>query len=1217
MYNVPGPDRHGEFVELCNVSTGTVDLTGMYFRDGVGDCEFQAGPVLAPGERTIVAHEDSTNTYNGASIGARYTDTLINSGGRIRLRDRYTNTVVSVRYDDEETWGWPKAPDGDGYSLVIIDPLGDDDDPANWRRSTFLGGSPGEADPAAAPPAVIINEVMANNLSVTNRGTYYPDWLELLNPYGFDVNVSGWALTDGSGAWWPFPSGAVIPASSHVMLWCDPLQNPTTNAIAGTMNTGFGLSSTRGEGVFLYNELDNRQDAVSFGLQLADASVGRTPDGGADWALNTPTPGATNLAAQTASPTNLVINEWMCDPATAFLFDWFEVYNSDSNAPVLLSGLWACTSNDADKLERPLSFIPPLGFARFVRDDTNRADSTDLPLPANGGLIALLDENSNTFDLVVYGPQGTDVSSGRLPDGAATICDFPASQSPGAPNYLPDYAGPILNEVMADNRSSVSNSQGDCPDWIELYNPSTNAFDLTGLGLTDDTRVPGKWLFPSNSVLASNAFLRIWCDDTAPTSAVYGTAMNAGLRLSRTSDGVYLFDGVEKVNEVEFGFQVRDLSIGLTPSNGWQLLAHPTPGATNAAAAPLAQPAENYALINEWMVSPASGPGWFEVYNSHTQLPVRLTGLYLSNNNPSREARHQVGPLCFVGPERHVVFIADGDPTRGRDHVAFFLDDNLRFSTAPLGEFQYIQPLFTGDVAVAGVGGGLLPDGNSPGWFEFRETASPGRSNYRRLNSVVINEVLSHTDEPLEDAIELHNPGDRPVNIGGWYLSQDRDDLKRFRIPDGTTLAAGGHWVFYEAEFNGGTGSLVPFQLDSALGESLYLSKAFGDALTGDMTQVRFGALLNGVSAGRWVNSQGEMHFVPLAARTFGVDNPATLPEFRNGEGASNSPPRVGPVVISEIMYHPTNGGFEYVELHNTGAVDLPLYDPAHPSNTWRLTRAVGYAFETNVSIPAGGHLLVTETNAATFTNTCSVPAGVRVLGPYDGKLENRGGTLELLQPDTPQRPTDPDPGYVPYCLVERVAYDDRAPWPVWADGHGPALERRDVRAYGNDPANWTFYVAGGSPGATNETREYVDADGDGMADMWERAYFTNGFDVTAVQPGLDGPDGDGINNRREYVLGFDPVAGTDADFRVQLTGQGTNLHVVFETRPAAGPGYEGLERIYSLVHRTNALAQEGWAPAPGASEVTGDGTPSTNALPTDTPHNLYRCRVRLRPMGE
>ena len=1218
MYNVPGPDRHGEFVELRNVSTHSVDLTGMYFEDGVGDCEFESGPVLAPGERTIVAHEDSTNNFGGVSIGARYSSTLLNTGGRIRLReirDNATNTVVSVRYDDDEARGWPKAPDGGGHSLVIIDPLGDDDDPANWRRSTFPGGSPGQPDPAPAPAPIVINEIMADNVSTTNRGGQYPDWIELHNAYGFNVNVSGWAVSDGSGAWWHFPNGTSIPANSHTVLWCDPQGEPTTNAADLTMNTGFGLSSTRGEGVFLYNELTNRLDAVSFGLQLADASVGRVPDGAENWDLNAPTPGSSNLAAQTGSPTNLVINEWMSDPAAAYLFDWFELYNADAHSPILLSGIWACTSNDADKLERPLSFIAPGGFARFIRDDTNRADSTDLPLPAGGGLIALLDEDGHTFDRVVYGAQGTDVSSGRLPDGTETLRDFPASQSPGASNYLPDYAGPIFNEVMADNRSAVSNALGQFPDWIELRNPTSNAFDLSGMGLTDDPRLPGKWLFPSNSIVAGGAFLRIWCDGAAPTDTVYGTEMNVGFGLSRISDGIHLYDGVEKVDSVAYGFQIADLSVGVTASNGWQLLEYPTPTDANAGVARLGTPATNSLFINEWMVLPVSGPAWFEVYNAHTQLPVRLSGLYLSDNNPTREAKHEIGPLCFVGPNRHVVFIADGDPTRGRDHVAFTLDDKLRFSTSLLGQFRYVSPLYTGDVAEAGVSAGWLPDAALEPVATFHGTPSPGASNYRRLENVVINEVLSHTDTPLEDAIELHNPGPGEINVGGWYLSQDRHVLKKFRIPSNTLLPAGGYKAFYEVQFNGGAGSLVPFQLDSAMGESLYLSKAVSDALTGDMTQVAFGALKNGVSAGRWINSRDEAHFVPLSEPTFGADNPATLAEFRAGTGASNAAPRVGPIVISEIMYHPTNGGCEYVELHNAGAAEFPLYDPAHPSNTWRLANAVSYAFETNISIPAGGHLVVTESDPATFTNTCPATNGTRVLGPYTGRLENGGGRLELLQPDTPQRPTDPDPGYVPYCLVERVAYDDEAPWPTWPDGHGPALERREALRYGDDPANWVSYVAGGSPGTSNVVDEYVDDDGDGMADTWERAYYTNGFDVTAVLPDSDGPDGDGIGNQREYVLGFDPVAGTDNDFHVRIDGYGTNLHVVFGTRDATGPGYRGLERIYALERTSNAPA--GWAPVPGMGPVTGDGTPSTNVVPLDTGYGLYRCRVRLRPAGE
>ena len=44
---------------------------------------------------------------------------------------------------------------------------------------------------------------------------------------------------------------------------------------------------------------------------------------------------------------------------------------------------------------------------------------------------------------------------------------------------------------------------------------------------------------------------------------------------------------------------------------------------------------------------------------------------------------------------------------------------------------------------------------------------SPAESNYRRLTTVAINEVLTHTDLPLEDAIELHNLTGSPIDVSG------------------------------------------------------------------------------------------------------------------------------------------------------------------------------------------------------------------------------------------------------------------------------------------------------------------------------------------------------------------------------------------------------------------------------------------------------------------
>jgi hypothetical protein len=85
------------------------------------------------------------------------------------------------------------------------------------------------------------------------------------------------------------------------------------------------------------------------------------------------------------------------------------------------------------------------------------------------------------------------------------------------------------------------------------------------------------------------------------------------------------------------------------------------------------------------------------------------------------------------------------------------------------------------------------------------------------LTNVVINEVLTHTDPPLEDAVELYNPALTPVDISGWFLSNTPDNLKKFRIPDGTVIPASGYKVFYEYEFNPNPASSTSFTAEFGL----------------------------------------------------------------------------------------------------------------------------------------------------------------------------------------------------------------------------------------------------------------------------------------------------------------------------------------------------------------------------------------------------------------
>ena len=343
---------------------------------------------------------------------------------------------------------------------------------------------------------------------------------------------------------------------------------------------------------------------------------------------------------------------------------------------------------------------------------------------------------------------------------------------------------------------------------------------------------------------------------------------------------------------------------------------------------------------------------------------------------------------------------------------------------------------------------------------------SPGGPDALAARDVVINEILAHTDPPLEDAVELRNLTTNAVSLAGWYLSDDSAARKKYRFPEGTVIPPLGYLTVYQDQLSSGP---APFALSSK-GDDLFLSEA--DAAGNLVRFVDFHAYeasQNGYSFGRWPDGTGP--FTTLAAPTFGVSAPADLAEFRTGTGARNTGPKVGPVVLNEIMYHPAESNApgrmpaEYVELLNISGAAVPLYNLETPTNTWSLTGGISFSFPTNLVLQPGELLLVTATNdLAGFRESYGIPQEVRVLGPWLKSLNNAGDTVRLRAPNNLELADNTVARYV----VDEVSYRDQLPWPLAADGLGGALERTDPAAYGNTPANWHSAPDGATPGRTN-----------------------------------------------------------------------------------------------------------------------------------------------------
>lgn len=343
--------------------------------------------------------------------------------------------------------------------------------------------------------------------------------------------------------------------------------------------------------------------------------------------------------------------------------------------------------------------------------------------------------------------------------------------------------------------------------------------------------------------------------------------------------------------------------------------------------------------------------------------------------------------------------------------------------------------------------------GGSPGSDDSAATHPP--------HTVVINEVMTHSDVYPNDWIELYNTTNHEVDISGWYLSDSNNDesaLMKYRIADGTSLAPYGYVVFTQDDHFGSLssdpGKMVAFAL-SQNGEAVYLSSELDQSgrLTGYREQEDFGASANGVTFGRYYKASTDTYnFVSMSSES---------------PGSANAFPEVGPIVISEVMYHPIlpEGSsydadeYEYIELYNKSASSVTLYDLVE-ATAWKFTEGIDFTFPTltPVTIDPGQYLVVARNPDAFSLRYPSVPAD-KIVGAYDGRLSNSGEKLEL------SRPGDFDGVERFYIRVDRVNYSDGSHpqdnpggidlWPTSADGYGDSLIRTNMSLYGNDPGNW------------------------------------------------------------------------------------------------------------------------------------------------------------------
>ncbi|MCH1508512.1 MAG: lamin tail domain-containing protein, partial [Akkermansiaceae bacterium] len=243
----------------------------------------------------------------------------------------------------------------------------------------------------------------------------------------------------------------------------------------------------------------------------------------------------------------------------------------------------------------------------------------------------------------------------------------------------------------------------------------------------------------------------------------------------------------------------------------------------------------------------------------------------------------------------------------------------------------------------------------------------------------------------------------------------------------------------------------------------------------------------------------------------YGFDG--TLIDFDNitiiGTGTV-TPAAAGLLVVSELMYHPDDDAYEFIELFNTSALTLDLEGMS-------FNDGIDYTFPA-VFLAPGEHIVVARDLTAFRARYGATPV---VAGEYqapDGsnKFSDGGENVRLVDS-------------LGSTILE-FSYGDDAPWPTSADGAGYSLEliNPDPSTIASDPINWrSSRQVNGSAGTTDSDDLATWANTKGIADLT-----------------LD-PDGDGYSHLAEFLFMTDPFTSDvpsissrilDGKFQLQLT---------------------------------------------------------------------------------
>ncbi len=136
----------------------------------------------------------------------------------------------------------------------------------------------------------------------------------------------------------------------------------------------------------------------------------------------------------------------------------------------------------------------------------------------------------------------------------------------------------VVNEIMAQNTSTITDQDGEFEDWVELYNNTDTTLSLDNLFMTDSDTNLIKWQFPTGLTIEPHDYLTIWADEDGAQAGLH-----ASFKLSASGESVILaYANGTIIETVNFGAQTANLGYARIPNGtGDFVIQSPTYNANN------------------------------------------------------------------------------------------------------------------------------------------------------------------------------------------------------------------------------------------------------------------------------------------------------------------------------------------------------------------------------------------------------------------------------------------------------------------------------------------------------------------------------------------------------------------------------------------------------------------------------------------------------------